>query len=179
MATISFSFTKVLFLLSFISPILISNASSSKPYELVNKVCHEQANVEFCLDILKSDKRSKFAKDVTTLTKIVVHVATKYSTRTRDHFKGLKTGPPGLLKSLKECIPSYNSVIAGFKICLKEGDCELIGYDIHVAGDEVERCQTIADDNGAHDSFITPANNVTLNFCKLGESLANLMCDKI
>nr|GEW68488.1 invertase inhibitor [Tanacetum cinerariifolium] len=107
------------------------------------------------------------------LTKIVVHVATKYSTRTRDQFKGLKTGPPGLLKSLKECIPAYNNVIASLKICLKEEACELTGYDIHVAGDEVKRCQTIADDNGAHGSFITPANNVTLDFCTLGESLAN------
>ncbi|GJV29944.1 invertase inhibitor [Tanacetum coccineum] len=174
--------TKILFFFLFISPILISNAYtfSKVPYELVNKVCHEQANnVEFCLAVLKSDNSSKFAKDVATLTNIVVHVATNYSTRTRDHFKGLQTGPPGLLKSLKECVPAYDNVIASLKICLKEEECELTGYDIHVAGDEVRRCQTIADGNGARGSFITPANNVTLDFCILGESLANLMCDKI
>nr|GEZ38735.1 cytokinin dehydrogenase 3-like [Tanacetum cinerariifolium] len=72
----------------------------------------------------------------TKYSTIVVHVATKYSTRTRDQFKGSKTGPPGLLKSLKECIPAYNNVIASLKICLKEEACELTGYDIHVAGDE-------------------------------------------
>lgn len=165
------------FFFSIIWVILITNVDASKPYELVDKVCSEQGNKNFCLDVLKSDERSKFAKDINTLMKVVVAVATKSSTQRRDHFRRVKKGPPGVLKSLKYCIDSYNNVILNFKICLNEDDCSLIGYDIHVAGDEVRRCQSLVDANNAHHSFITSSNIVTLDFCLLGESLANRMCD--
>lgn len=171
-----FSFTKIFFFLLITSLISILNAESSKPYELVDKVCSGLDNVNFCLEVLKSDSRGKFAKNITILTKIAVDVATKNTTKTRDYFLGVKTGPPSVLKSLKDCIIAYNNVISNLNICLKGEECDLISYDIHVAGDEVTRCQTIADANGAHRSFITTSNNVTHDFCWLGESLANSMC---
>nr|GEV41183.1 invertase inhibitor [Tanacetum cinerariifolium] len=159
----SFSFAKILLLF-----VLISNVYASKPYEFVNQVCHVQADVKFCSDVLKSDKNSKLAKDYTTLAQIAVNVAIKYSTRTRDHFQEVKTGPPGVLKSLKECIRAYNTVIMEFSVSFNENDeCELVRQDILVAGDEAERCQRVVDDYGAHDSFITHANNVTLEFVRL------------
>ncbi|MFS7917778.1 putative pectinesterase inhibitor domain-containing protein [Helianthus anomalus] len=168
----SLSFSKIFFALSVVSVMVISNA------ELVDDVCRKLGHEQFCLEVLKSDSRSKFAKDITTLTKIAVDVAAKNSTATRDYFLSVKTGPPAVLTSLKDCIKSYNVVIVEFSNCFKEEDCSLIGYDIHDAGDEVRRCQAITDSNGAHDSFITTSNNVTLEFSGLGESLANLMCDK-
>ena len=91
----------------------------------------------------------------------------------------MKTGPPGVLKSLKECIPAYNTVIVEFKVCFNEDECGLVQYDILVAGDEAERCQRIADFYGAQDSFITPANNVTLEFVRLGTSLVDLTCSEM
>lgn len=156
--------------------ITISKAANEKPYKLVNNICKKQENRKFCLEVLKSDTRSAFAKDIRTLTTIAVDVATKNSTATRNYFRRVKTGPQGVLKSLKGCIDSYNNVIMNFKICLSEEDCSLTSYDIHVAGDEVTHCQEIADSNGAHRSFITTSNDVTLKFCWLCESLANLIC---
>nr|GEX47984.1 retrovirus-related Pol polyprotein from transposon TNT 1-94 [Tanacetum cinerariifolium] len=43
--------------------------------------------------------------------------------------------------------------------CSKEKDWDVIALDIHAAGDAVNHCQNIADENGAHDSLIT-ANNI-------------------
>ena len=177
MATNCFSSDKTILFFLFISPFFISNAFAAEPYELVNKVCNQQGNVNFCMEVLKSDESSKFATEVKTLATIAVNVAIKKSTGTRSQFQGVKDGPPGLLKSLQECIASYDTVIAEFKVCMKEEECNLTGMDIHDAGDEVKRCQSIADGNGAHDSIITPANNLTLEFVSLGETLANLMCN--
>ncbi|MFS7917768.1 putative pectinesterase inhibitor domain-containing protein [Helianthus anomalus] len=168
----SLSFSKIFLVFSVVSVTVISNA------EFVDDVCKKLGNEQFCLAVLKSDSRSKFAKDITTLTTIAVDVASKNTTATRDYFLSVKTGPPAVLTSLKDCIDSYNVVIADFRNCLKEQDCSLAGYDIHDAGDEVKRCQAITDSNGAHDSFITTSNSVTLDFCGLGESLVSLMCDK-
>ncbi|KAI3750613.1 hypothetical protein L2E82_21300 [Cichorium intybus] len=173
MASLSFTKIFIFFLITFLFS--ISNGESS-PYELVNKVCSKLHNVNLCLEVLKSDTRSKFAQNITILTNIAVDVAKKNATHTRDYFSRVKTAPPGVLKSLKDCIQAYNNVISNLKVCMSEEDCSLIGYDIHTAGDEVQRCQTIADSNGAHGSFITTRNNVTEDICKLCESLANLMC---
>nr|GFB36848.1 hypothetical protein [Tanacetum cinerariifolium] len=38
-------------------------------------------------------------------------------------------------------------------------DWDAIALDIHAAGDAVNHCQDITDENGAHDSLIT-ANNI-------------------
>ncbi|KAK1429903.1 hypothetical protein QVD17_12231 [Tagetes erecta] len=174
MHSFSISYIFYVFLVSLV--ITMSKVAIEEPYELVNKVCKKQGNQKFCVEVLKSDTRSEFAKDIRTLTAIAVDVATKNTTATRNYFQRVKTGPPGVLKSLKSCIDLYNNVIMNLKICLHEEDCSLIGYDIHVARDEVMFCQEIADSNRAHDSFITTSNDVTLEFCGLGESLANLMC---
>ncbi|KAI3805471.1 hypothetical protein L1987_27883 [Smallanthus sonchifolius] len=175
MPSMSLSKIVLVYAFSVVSVIAMLNAEQV-PYKLVDSVCQKQGNKQFCLEVLKSDARSKFAKDITTLTAISVDVAKKNSTATRDYFLGVKTGPPALLKSLKDCITSYNNVIVNFKICLNEGDCSLIGYDIHTAGDEVRTCQAITDSNGAHNSFITARNDITEEFCGLCESLADLMC---
>ncbi|KAI3717786.1 hypothetical protein L1987_69615 [Smallanthus sonchifolius] len=177
MPSVSLSKIVLVYAFSVVSVIAMLNAEHV-PYKLVDNVCQKQGNKQFCLKVLKSDARSKFAKDITTLTKIAVDAAKKNSTATRDYFLGVKTGPPAVLKSLKDCITSYNNVIVNFKISLNEGECSLTGYDIHSAGDEVKSCQAIADSNGAHDSFITARNNITQEFCGLCESLANLMCSK-
>ncbi|XP_071729063.1 cell wall / vacuolar inhibitor of fructosidase 2-like [Rutidosis leptorrhynchoides] len=170
-----FSITKMLFFFCIISVMtLISTADD--PYELVNKVCNEEQNPNFCLGVLKSDERSKFAKDIKTLTQVAVDVAAKNATATLDYFKGVKTGPPNVLESLKQCFDPYNNVIVNFQKCMKEEECDLISYDIHTAGDEVKRCQAFVDGNNAHDSFITGSNDMTQNFCLLGESLANRIC---
>ncbi|XP_076939149.1 uncharacterized protein LOC143607669 [Bidens hawaiensis] len=177
----SLSSSAIVFVFLIVLVIVIPNAAPCnvhKPYQLVNNVCRKLENKRFCLAALKSDTRSKFAKNITTLTTIAVNVAAKNSTATRDSFLGVKTGSPGLLKSLKYCINSYNNVITTFRICLSEGECTLIGYDIYLAGDSVRLCQSITDRNGAHDSFITTSNKVTLEFCGLAELLADLMCDK-
>lgn len=174
----SLSFSKLLFVFSVISVILITNVVTADEYELVESVCSKVGNEPFCLAVLKSNESSKFAKDIKTLATIAIDAATQNSTSTRDYFLSVKTGPPAVLKSLKDCIDSYHIVINGFTNCLKEEDCSLIGYDIHDAGDEVRRCQAMTDSNGAHDSFITASNNITLDFCGLGESLANRMCDQ-
>ncbi|GKA43765.1 hypothetical protein Tco_0736489 [Tanacetum coccineum] len=84
---------------------------------------------------------------------------------------GVKDGPPGLLKSLQECITSYDTVVSKFTVCFNEEDCDATALDIHVVGDEVKRCQGIADGNRAHDSIITPANDITLKFVSL-----NIQC---
>ncbi|KAI3732993.1 hypothetical protein L1987_64207 [Smallanthus sonchifolius] len=175
----SMSLSKIVLVYAFsvVSVIAMLNAEHV-PYKLVDNVCKKQRNKQFCLEVLKSDARSKFAKDITTLTKIAIDVATKNSTATRDYFLGVKTGPPAVLKSLKDCIGLYNNVIVNFKNCLNEGECSLIGYDIHIAGDDVRGCQAIADSNGAHDSFITARNDITQEFCGLCESMANLMCSQ-
>lgn len=172
-----------IFFISFtvVSVILLSSSACDlpkKPYELVHKVCRKQWNEQFCLEVLKSDTRSKFAKNMTTLTIIALDVATKRLTETRDCLLGVTTGPRSVLKSIKDCIKPYDYVISSLKTCLKEDDCSLTGYDIHSAGDEIRRCQMFVDSNGAHDSFITTTNNVTLDYCWLGESLANLMCNE-
>ncbi|KAK1429908.1 hypothetical protein QVD17_12242 [Tagetes erecta] len=175
------SFSKIFIGFSVFSVILVSNVANDvpkKPYELVNDVCRKQWNKQFCLEVLKFDTRSEFAEDIRTLTTISLDVATKRLTATRDCFLGVKTGPPAILKSLKDCIDPYNFVIQSLQNCLIEDDCLLTGYDIHIAGDEVTRCQKFVDSNGAHDSFITTSNNVTLEYCWLSESLANLMCDE-
>ncbi|XP_076915798.1 uncharacterized protein LOC143575266 [Bidens hawaiensis] len=177
MPSLSSSTIDFVFLIALV--IVIPNAAPCnvpKPYQFVHNVCKKLRHEHFCLAVLKSDERSKFAKNITTLTTIAVNVATKNSTGIRDYFFRVKTGPPAVLKSLKYCINSYNNVISNFKFCLNEGECTFIGYDIHVAGDAVRLCQSIADRNGAHDSFITTSNNVTLEFCGLAEFLANLMC---
>ncbi|KAI7758311.1 hypothetical protein M8C21_008829 [Ambrosia artemisiifolia] len=174
----SLSLSKIVFVLSVVSVMVTSSAAAPKPYELVDNICRQLGNEQFCLNVLKSDPRSKYAKDITTLTTIAVDMATKNISATRDYFVSVKNGPPALLKSLEGCIGSYNTVISELMNCLKEEDCSLISYDIHDAGDEVKRCQAMADSNGAHDSFITTSNNVTLDYCGLGESLANLMCNK-
>ncbi|XP_076910810.1 uncharacterized protein LOC143568570 [Bidens hawaiensis] len=173
------SSSSIAFVFLVVSVIVIPNAAPCnvpKPYQLVHNVCKKLRHEHFCLAVLKSDERSKFAKNITTLTTIAVDVAAKNSTATRDYFLGVKTGPPAVLKSLKYCINSYNNVISNFKFCLNESECSLIGYDIHNAGDAVRLCQSIVDCNGAHDSFITTSNIVTLEFCGLAELLANLMC---
>ncbi|XP_076938003.1 uncharacterized protein LOC143605955 [Bidens hawaiensis] len=171
--------SKIFILFSVVSFILISNAVTEAltQYEFVDAVCKKLGNDPFCLAVLKSDERSQFAKDITTLTMIAVNAATKNATTTRDYFQSVTTGPPAVLKSLKDCVDPYNNAITDFSISLREEDCSLSSYDIHDAGDEVKRCQAFVDSNGAHDSFITNCNNVTLQFCRLGESLANLMCD--
>ncbi|XP_076910818.1 uncharacterized protein LOC143568578 [Bidens hawaiensis] len=172
--------SKIFIILSVVSFIVISNAvtEASTPYEFVNTVCKKLGNDPFCFAVLKSDPKSKFAKDITTLTTIAVNAATKKSTAARGYFLSVKTGSPAVLKSLKDCIDAYNNVITDFSISLREEDCSLSRYDIHDAGDEVKRCQAFVDSNGAHGSFITTSNNVMLQFCRLGESLANLMCDE-
>ncbi|KAI3757479.1 hypothetical protein L6452_05016 [Arctium lappa] len=173
MASLSFPH---IFIFSIVSFILISNVDASEPYELVNKFCSKLDKVDFCLEVLKSDNRSQFANDVTTLTRIAVDVSTQNSTKTRDYFQSVKSGPPGVLKSLKDCIGLYDNVIKNLRLCMSEEDCSLTSYDIHAAGEEVKRCQAIADSNGAQGSFITSSNNVTQDLCWLSESLANLSC---
>ncbi|KAK1429895.1 hypothetical protein QVD17_12218 [Tagetes erecta] len=178
----SLPISNIFITLTVVSVIFVSNVADDVPkipYELVNNVCKKQWNEQFCLEVLKSDTRSEFAKDMTTLTAIALNVATKRVTATRDCFLEVKIGSPAVLKSLNDCIDPYNFVITSFQTCLKEDDCSLIGYDIYIAGDEVRRCQKFADSNGAHDSFITTSNNVTQDYCWLGESLANLMCNEI
>ncbi|GJU58800.1 invertase inhibitor, partial [Tanacetum coccineum] len=147
-----------------------------KEYELVNKVCNEQDDVNFCLNVLKSDVSSKFATKVKVLANISVNVARSNSTATLSLFQGVKYGPPGLLKSFLECTAWYDDAVFLLKVCFKEKDCFKTVLDILFAKDEVKRCQRIADGNGAHDSIITPANDGTLKFLLLSESLAKLMC---
>lgn len=155
---------------------LTSNVNSSQPDEFVNQVCSKQANVNLCLEVLKSDSRSEFAETFTIVTQIAVDFATKNATNTRDYFRGVTIGPPGVLKSLIDCIDAYNIMITSFQNCMSEDDCSLTSYDIHSAGDEIKRCQSIVDSNGAYDSFITTSNTITENVCWLCESLASLMC---
>ncbi|GJW04844.1 invertase inhibitor [Tanacetum coccineum] len=175
MAANCFSSRKIILFFLFVSPIFMSNVFGAEEYELVNKLCNEQGDVSFCLNVLKSDDSSKFATEVKVLAKISVNVAISNSTATQSQFQGVKDGSPGLLKSLQECIASYDTVVSEFKVCMNE-DCDGTSMHIHVAGDEVKRCQGIADENGARDSIITPANDGTLKFVSLSESLANLMC---
>nr|GEV90503.1 hypothetical protein [Tanacetum cinerariifolium] len=68
-----------------------------------------------------------------------------------------------------------STVTRKFTVCFNEEDRDATALDIHVAGDEVKHCQGIADGNGAHNSIITPANDVTLKFVSLSESLVNLV----
>lgn len=141
MATNCFSSKKIILFSCLFLLFFISNAFAAQPFDLVNKVCSKQGNVNFCMQVLKSDQSSKFATEVKTLTKIAVNVAINKATETRSQFQGVKDGPPGLLKSLTECISSYDTVIAEFKVSMQEEDCDGTGMDIHVAGDEVKRCQ--------------------------------------
>ncbi|KAJ9545994.1 hypothetical protein OSB04_025701 [Centaurea solstitialis] len=171
----SSSFSKI-FIFSVVSFFLISNAYADVSYELVNQVCSKVDKVDFCLEVLKSDGRSEFAKDVTTLTRVAVDASIQNSTNTRDNFQSVESGPPEVLQSLKDCVDAYNNVIAILRVCMSEEDCSLTGYDIHQAGDEVRRCQAVIDSNGAHESFITSSNNVVQDFCWLSESLSNISC---
>nr|GEU29609.1 hypothetical protein [Tanacetum cinerariifolium] len=176
MAVNSFS-SKIIFLcFLFISPLFLSNVFGVKEYDLVNKVCNKQEDVKFCLNVLKSDVGSKFATKVKVLAKISVNVARINSTATLSQFQRVKRGPPGLLKSLRKCITLYYNVVFLLKDCFKEKECLGTIFDIHFAGDQVKGCQGVADVNGAHDSIITPANDSTLKFLLLSESLAKLMC---
>lgn len=53
-----------------------------------------------------------------------------------NYFLGEKTGPPRVMKSLKDCISAYKNLVLTFKTCLKGEECDLVGYDIrniHVA----------------------------------------------
>ncbi|GKD45207.1 invertase inhibitor [Tanacetum coccineum] len=176
MAANSFSSKNIFLCFLFISPLFLSNVFGVEEYELVNKVCNEQDDVKFCLNVLKSDVSSKFATKVKVLAKISVNVARSNSTATLSQFQGVKCGPPGLLKSLQECITLYDNVVFLLKDCFKEKKCFETVFDIHFAGDQVKGCQGVADVNGAHDSIITPANDGTLKFLSLSESLAKLMC---
>ncbi|GKA33196.1 invertase inhibitor [Tanacetum coccineum] len=176
MAANSFSSKKIILCFLFISLIFIFNVFSVKEYELVNKVCNEQDDVNFCLNVLKSDVSSKFATKIKVLVKISVNVARGNSTVTLSLFQGVKYGPPGLLKSFLECTALYDDAVFLLKVCFREKDCSRTVFDILFAEDEVKRCQSIADGNGAHDSIITPANDGILKFLSLSGSLAKLMC---
>ncbi|CAH1424617.1 unnamed protein product [Lactuca virosa] len=172
----SLSFTKIFFFFLITLLSSISNVYSSPPYEFVNQVCSKQDNPNLCLEVLKSDSRSEFAQNITIVTQIAVDFAVKNATKTRDYFRGVTAGPPGVMKSLSDCMDAYNNTITSLKICMSEDDCSLTSYDIHSAGDEVKRCQDIVDSNGAHGSFITSINTIIENVCWLCESLASLMC---
>nr|GEV90892.1 hypothetical protein [Tanacetum cinerariifolium] len=176
MDTNSFSSKKIILCFLFISLIFLSNVFGVEEYELVYKVCNEQDDVYFCLNVLKSDVSSKFATKVKVLAKISVNVARSNSTATLSLFQGVKYGPPGLLKSSLECSALYDDVVFLLMVCFKENDCFRTVSDIQLAKGEVMDCQRIADGNGAHDSIITPANDGTLKFLSLSESLAKLTC---
>nr|GEX53749.1 hypothetical protein [Tanacetum cinerariifolium] len=176
MAANSFLSKKIILSFLFISPIFLSNVFGVEEYKLVNKVCNKQDDLNFCLNVLKASVRSKFATKVKVLAKISVNAARSNSTATLSQFQGVKRGPPGLLKSLQECSALYDDVVFLLKDCFNEPECFGTVVDINFSGDQVKRCQGIADGNGAHDSIITPANDGTLKFLSLSESLAKLMC---
>ncbi|GKC53311.1 invertase inhibitor [Tanacetum coccineum] len=176
MAAKSFSSKKIILCFLFISLIFLSNVFGVEEYELVNKVCNEQDDVDFCLNVLKSDVSSKFATKVKVLANISVNVTRSNSTGTLSLFKGVEYGPPGLLKSFQECTPLYDDTVFLLNVFFKEKDCFKTVLDILFAEDDVKRCQGIANGNGAHDSIITPANDGTLKFLSLSEYLAKLMC---
>lgn len=160
------SFTKIFIFFLITLLFSISNADFSPPYKLVDKVCNKLQDTDVCFQILESDDRSKFAENITILTTIAFNQTCKLITKWF----------PGLLKSLKSCSVAYTHVISNMKILMSEENCSLIGYHIQAAVDNVKRCQRIVDSNGAHGSFITTGNSVTVDLCKLCESLANLMC---
>ncbi|CAH1412353.1 unnamed protein product [Lactuca virosa] len=175
MASLSFTKIFILFLITLLFS--ISNADPSPPYKLIDKVCNKLQDIDDCFQFLESDDKSKFAENITILTTIAVDQTTKHANATRNIFRELKTGSPGVLKSLKDCIHSYSHVISNLKIRMFEEICSLIANDIQVAVDKVKHRQMIVDSNGAHGSFITTLNNVILDLCKLCELLANLMCN--
>nr|GEY01658.1 hypothetical protein [Tanacetum cinerariifolium] len=112
-----------------------------------------------CIGFEKMDRW--FATEVKELASFSINDATTESSQTRQIFQEKKDGPPGLLKSLPECIASYDTVVSKFQDCSKEKDWDAIALDIHAAGDTVNHCQNIADENGVHDSLIT-ANNIEI-----------------
>ncbi|CAH1412357.1 unnamed protein product [Lactuca virosa] len=172
----SLSLTKILILFLFTLLFSISNADSSPPYKLVDKVCSKLQDVDFCWQILQCDIRSKFAENITILSTIAFDVTIKQVNSSRDLLRGLKTGSPGVLKSLKDCIHAYSHVMSNLKLSKSKEDCSFISYHIQAAVEEIKRCQRIVDSNGAHGSFITNDNDVNEEACWLCESLANLMC---
>ncbi|XP_076913822.1 uncharacterized protein LOC143572584 [Bidens hawaiensis] len=176
----SLSLYKIVLVFSVISVFSIFAMSNTEhclgPYELVHQVC-KKLNKHFCMGVLKSDTRSKFAKDITILTKIALNVATKNATKTQDYFLGVKTGTPAVMETLKDCINRYKNVISIFKGCLKEEDyCSVSRELSYFAGANVSMCQGDANWNGAYRSFITTSNTVTQDFVDLGVSLAELLC---
>nr|GEW93969.1 Ty3/gypsy retrotransposon protein [Tanacetum cinerariifolium] len=106
--------------------------------------------------------------------KVLDHKMVKRGSRAAMKILEKKDGPPELLKSLPECIASYDTVVSKFQDCSKEKDWDAIALDIHAAGDAVNHCQDFADENGAHDSLITANNIGALQIVALSEYLAKL-----
>lgn len=93
---------------------------------MLNKVCNDQGNVNFYMEVLKSVEGSKFATEVKTLIKIVVNVAINNST---------SRWSSQSVESLQECIASCDIVIGEFTVSFNEEDYDATSLDIHVAGD--------------------------------------------
>ena len=109
---------------------------------LVNQTCKKTPNYYLCVSTLKSDPRTRLAKDIRGLATIfALHVMEK-ATQTRNHIAGLLKDPSIDRKRkqlLGECMEIYNAIIMNWLSETLEG---LLDKDYGLARDSMAAVPT-------------------------------------
>ncbi|KAJ7974029.1 Pectinesterase inhibitor domain containing protein [Quillaja saponaria] len=129
--------------------------------QLIESVCNQTSiSSSKCVKLLESDPRSSSATNLHDLAKVVLEAAITNSTDSLSFInKMLKNNST---EPIKKCAFWYEAVVGSFNSALKEldEDIETANYDVKIAGDDANNCETSIASSGVKIPSISSRNDI-------------------
>ncbi|GLU10972.1 hypothetical protein SLE2022_277460 [Rubroshorea leprosula] len=148
--------------------------------QLIQSVCAEALNSNFCTNILESDPRSAFTTDVLTIYRVVLELALAHAQKSLVYAQHTFTSSamPEILEPLDKCVNRYSLTVHLLQSAFQEvkrGETMAAIYDSKLAGDSIQDCEQAFSVGKVNDVEVSKNNEIGWQFVWIILSIQNFI----